>query len=66
LSWFFDLNGGEDAMYLGFSFVGHKYLVYQHELSSARELQPMTKDAFKVIMANVNQQCEGVMVGLIK
>jgi hypothetical protein len=42
-------------MYFGFSFVGHKYLVYQHELSSVRELQPTTKDAFKVIMANVNQ-----------
>ncbi len=49
-----------------FSFVGHKYLVYQDELSTARELQPMTKNAFKVIMANMNQQCEGAMVGLIK
>jgi hypothetical protein len=48
-------------MYFGFSFVGHKYLVYQHELSSAKEPQPMTKDVFKVIMANVNQQCEGAM-----
>jgi hypothetical protein len=66
LSWFFDLNGGEDAMYLGFSFVGHKYLVYQHELSSSRELQTMTKNAFKAIVANVKQQCEGAMVGLIK
>ncbi len=26
----------------------------------------MTKDAFKATMANVKQQCEGAMAGLIK
>lgn len=53
-------------MYLAFYFAEHKYLVYQHELSSARKLQPVNKDVFKTIVANVKQQCEGATVGLIK
>jgi hypothetical protein len=28
MTWFFDLNGGKDAMYLAFSCVGHKYAIY--------------------------------------
>jgi hypothetical protein len=28
MSWFSNLNGGEDVVYFAFSFVGHKYLVY--------------------------------------
>jgi hypothetical protein len=49
-----------------FSFAGHKYLVYQHKLSNAKKLQPMIRDVFKTIVANVKQQCEGATVGLIK
>ncbi len=35
MSWFFDLNGRKDAMYLAFSCVGHKYTIYQHDLYGA-------------------------------
>ncbi len=51
---------------MAFSFAGHKYLVYQHKLSSARKLQHVTKDVFKIVVANAKQQCEGAMVSLIK
>jgi hypothetical protein len=27
MSWFFDFNGGKDAMYLAFSCVGHNYSI---------------------------------------
>ncbi len=46
LSWFSDLNGGEDAKYLVFKFVGGKYLFY-HFVISVRGLQPVTKAIFQ-------------------
>jgi hypothetical protein len=53
MNWFFDLNGLEDAMYLAFSFFGHKYHLFQHELFSVRKLQPITREAFKLPMDKV-------------
>jgi hypothetical protein len=53
MSWFFDLNGLENTMYLTFSFFGHKYLLFQHELSSVRKLYLITKEAFKLAMDKV-------------
>ncbi len=38
ISQFSNLNGGEDVVYLAFSFVGHMYPIYQHDLSSIRKL----------------------------
>jgi hypothetical protein len=34
-------------------FVGHKYLIYQHKLSTTRELQLVTENVFKAIVAHV-------------
>jgi hypothetical protein len=53
MSWFFDLNGLEDTMYLTFSFSGHKYLLFQHELFGVKKFQPITKEAFKLAMDKV-------------
>jgi len=53
MSWFFDLNGLEDTMYLTFSFSGHKYLLFQHELSGVKKFQPITKEVFKLAMDKV-------------
>ncbi len=48
MSWFFDLNGLENTMYLAFSFVRHKYLFHQHKLFNAKKLQPVTGEAFRL------------------
>jgi hypothetical protein len=37
ISQFYNLNGGEDVVYLAFSFVGHMYFIYQHDLFSIRK-----------------------------
>jgi hypothetical protein len=38
MNWFFYVNGGEDVVYLAFSFARHKYDVYQHDLYGVRKL----------------------------
>jgi hypothetical protein len=66
INWFFNLNSPKDAMYLAFSFGRHKYPLYQHELSNAIKLQFVTREAFKLVVDKVKQQCEGVANNFIK
>jgi hypothetical protein len=40
------LNGGKDDVYLAFSFVDHKYLIYQPYVDGCGEKQLVTKDVF--------------------
>jgi hypothetical protein len=47
-------------MYLAFSFAKHKYLLYLHELSNVKKFQPLTREAFKLVLDKVKQQCEGI------
>jgi type VI protein secretion system component VasK len=61
---FSKLNSLEDAMYLAFSFVRHKYPLYQHKLFNVQNFQLVTKEVFK--LDKVKQQCEGVVNSLIK
>jgi hypothetical protein len=55
MNWFYDLNVPKDAMYLAFLFVRHKYLLYHHKLFSVRELQLVTREAFKLVVDKVKQ-----------
>jgi hypothetical protein len=48
MSWFSNLNGLKDTMYLAFSFARHKYLLHQHKLSNVKKFQPVTKEAFRL------------------
>ncbi len=66
MSWFSNLNGLEDTMYLEFFFAKHKYLLYQHELFNAKKPQPITREAFKLVVDKVKQQREGITNNLIK
>jgi hypothetical protein len=59
MSWFFDLNGGVDAEYLIFSFVGGKYLFF-HFVVGVGGLQPITKATFQQSINKVKEECEGV------
>jgi len=61
---FYNLNSLEDAIYLAFSFVGHKYPLYQHKFFNVRKFQLVTKEVFK--LDKMKQQCEGVANNLIK
>jgi hypothetical protein len=40
------LNGGKDVVYLVFSFVEHKYPIYQSHVDGGEEKQLVTKDVF--------------------
>jgi hypothetical protein len=60
MSWFSNINGLENTMYLAFSFAKHKYLLYLHELSNVKKFQPLTREAFKLVLDKVKQQCEGI------
>jgi len=55
MSWFYDLNGGKNDVYLAFAFVGHKHLVYQHDLSIVRKIQFVIKKTFKLDMDKMKQ-----------
>ncbi len=55
MNWFFYLNGGNNDVYLAFLFVGHKYLVYQHDLSIVKKIQLVTKEFFKLDMDKMKQ-----------
>ncbi len=65
MSWFSDVNGGEDVVYLAFSFAGHKYHVHQHDLFSVRKLHLIMRKFFKLAMDKVKQQCDRAPQGFI-
>ncbi len=66
MSWFSDLNGLKDTMYLAFSFARHKYLLYQPKQSNVKKIQLVTREAFKLNVDKVKQQREGVANSCIK
>ncbi len=60
MSWFINLKGGKDVVYLVFSFVDHKYLNYQSHVEGGGEKQLVTKDVFKHAINKVKDECKGV------
>jgi hypothetical protein len=60
MSWFSNVNGGENVVYLAFSFAAQKYHLYQHDLFGVRKLHPITRKSFKLVMDKVKPQCDRV------
>jgi hypothetical protein len=60
MDWFFDLNGGEDVVYLAFLFSSHKYVIYYINEDGFTCSQLITKEAFKQVVNKVKEECEGV------
>jgi hypothetical protein len=60
MDWFFDLNGGEDVVYLVFLFFSHKYLIYYIGEVGSTCSQPVIKKAFQQVVSKVKEECEGV------
>jgi hypothetical protein len=52
-------------VYLAFSFVGHKFHVYQHDLFGVRKFHLITRKSFKLVLDKVKQQCVMAARGLI-
>ncbi len=61
LSQLFYLNGGEDVVYLAFSFADFKYLVYQSHVDGGGEKQHVTKDVLNQAISKVKDECKGVV-----
>ncbi len=64
MSWFSDRNGGEDAEYFVFSFVGGKYPFY-HFVVGVKGLQPITKATLQQSINKVKEECEGIVQSLV-
>jgi hypothetical protein len=61
---FFDLNGGEDVVYLAFLFSSNKYPIYYIGEDGSTCSQPITKEAFKWVVNKVKEECEGIAWGV--
>jgi hypothetical protein len=54
ITWFKNLNGGEDVAYFAFSFVERKYLILQSTIDNLIVLQLFAKATFNQAISKVN------------
>jgi hypothetical protein len=59
------LNGGEDVVCFAFSFVDHRYLVYQSHVDGGGEKYLVTKDVFNQVISKVQDECKGAAQDLV-
>jgi hypothetical protein len=59
ITWFLNLNGGEDVAYFAFSFVEHNYLIYQSTIDNLTVLQLIAKATFNQAISKVKKNVKG-------
>jgi hypothetical protein len=51
------LNGKEDVVYFAFSFVDHRYIVYQSHVDGGGEKKLVTANVFNQVISKVKDEC---------